>query len=79
VGAVVPFLKSTGQLFCEVVLHPNCKKLTMGLYLEALGQWQRQQERELHSSADELAGKALNDNSSPENPRAMCMHLRMHC
>jgi hypothetical protein len=53
--------------------------LPMGGLLDPIGQWQRQMERELRSSADELAVKALSDNSSPLNPRAMCMHLCMHC
>ena len=51
----------------------------MGGPLDPIAQWQRQMERELRSSADELAEKELSDNSSPLNPRAMCMHLCMHC
>ena len=50
-----------------------------GVVLDPIAQWQRQKERELCSSADELAVKALSDNSSPLNPRAMSMHLCMHC
>ncbi len=48
--------------------------LIMGGLLAPIAQWQRQMERELRSSADELAGRALSDNSSPLNPRAMCMN-----
>jgi len=54
-------------------------KFSNGGSTDPVAQWQRQMERELRSSADELAGKALSDNSSPLNPRAMCMHLCMHC